>query len=48
MVIASFQIQDKLRKPLFFQKTFLLAGFSVEVVLQMPFFTLSNVDIKFA
>lgn len=33
---------------LFFNKTFLLADISIEIVLEMPFFALSNVDIWFA
>ena len=48
MVLASFQIQDKLGTARFFQETFLLANISVEVVLGMSFVTLSNADIQFA
>ena len=48
MVLASFQIEDKLGRPRFFQETFLLANFSVEVVLKMPFLTFSNTNIQFA
>ena len=48
MVLASFQVEDTLRKAQFFVETFLLADFSVKVVLEMPFLTLSNADIKFA
>ena len=48
MVLASFQVEDTLGKARFFQETFLLADLSVEVVLGMPFLTLSNADIKFA
>ena len=48
MVLASFQIEDKLKRARFFQETFLLADFSIEVVLGMPFLTLSNADIQFA
>ena len=48
MVLASFQVKDTLERARFFQKTFLLADFSIEVVLEMPFLTLSNADIKFA
>lgn len=42
MVLASFQIEDKLRKAQFFQKTFLLADMSMKVVLNILFLTLSN------
>ena len=44
IVLASFYIKDKLAKPLFFQKTFLLADLSIEVVLEMPFLMLSNAN----
>ena len=45
MVLASFQVENKLERPRFFQETFLLADLSMEVVLGMPFFTLSNANI---
>ena len=48
MVLASFQVEDKLGRARFFQETFLLADISVEVVLEMSFLTLSNTDIQFA
>ena len=48
MVIAAFQVVDKLGRSWFFQETFLLADISIEVVLGMPFLTLSNVDVQFA
>ena len=41
-------MENTLGRAQFFQETFLLADFSVEVVLGMPFLTLSNADIKFA
>ena len=47
MVIAGFLIQDKTGKIQFFEKTFLLADTSIEVVLGMPFLALSNADIQF-
>ena len=47
MVIAGFSVEDKLGKVRFFQETFLLANISLEVVLGMPFLTLSSVDIRF-
>ena len=37
MVLASFQVEDKLRRHQFFQETFLLADISVEIVLSMLF-----------
>ena len=48
MVIATFQVINKLGRTRFFQKTFLLADTTIEVVLGMPFLTLSNVNIQFA
>ena len=45
MVIAAFQVVDKLGCSRFFQETFLLADISMEVVLGMPFLTLSNADV---
>ena len=48
MVLASFQVEDKLGRARYFQETFLLADISVEVVLGMPFLTLRNADIQFA
>ena len=48
MVIAGFQVEDQLGKARFFQKSFLLAETSMEVVLGMPFLTFSNADIQFA
>ena len=47
MVLANFQVEDKLGRSQFFQETFLLADISTEVVLGMPFLTLSNADIQF-
>ena len=48
MVLAAFQVVDKLDCSWFFQKIFLLADISMEVVLGIFFLTLSNVDIQFA
>ena len=48
MILASFQAKDTLEKTWFFQETFLLTDLNIEVVLEMPFLTLSNADIKFA
>ena len=47
MVLANFQVEDKLGRIWFFQETFLLANISAEVVLNMPFLTLSNADVQF-
>ena len=45
MVLPSFQIQDKLKRAQFFQKTSLLTNFSIEVVLKMLFLIFSNGNI---
>ena len=45
IVIAAFQILNKLRRFWFFQKTFLLTDISVKVVFGIPFLTFSNADI---
>ena len=47
IVLADFQVEDKLGRARFFQETFLLADISAEVVLDMPFLTLSNADVQF-
>ena len=48
IVIADFQIKDKLDQARFFQESFLLAKTSIEVVLGMLFLTFSNTNIQFA
>ena len=45
MVLASFQVKNMLEKPWFFKETFLLADFSIEIVLEMLFLTFSNANI---
>lgn len=35
MALARFSIQDSLKRVLFFEKTFLLANISIEVILEM-------------
>ena len=47
MVIADFQMEDKVSRPRFFQKTFLVADTKFEVVLRMSFLKMSNVDVAF-
>ena len=48
MVIADFQVENKLGRARVFQETFLLANTIIKLVLRMLFLTFSNVDIKFA
>ncbi len=48
MTSAEFLLQDSLGRVRFSEEIFLLADTSIEVVLGMPFLTLSNADIEFA
>ena len=48
MVIAVFQVVNKLGRFWFFQETFLLANISMKVVLGMLFLILNNADVQFA
>lgn len=48
MVLPSFQVENKLKKVMFFRKTLSLADINVEIVLKMLFPTLSNADIQFS
>ena len=45
IVLVDFQIEDKLERARFFQKTFLLADINMEVVLSISFPILSNADV---
>ena len=45
MVIAAFQVVNKLGHSWFFQGTFLIADISIKVVLGMPFLTFNNGDV---
>ena len=47
MVLANFQMEDKLGKTRFFQETFLLANISAKVILDIPFLTFSNANVQF-
>ena len=47
MVVAAFSMTDWANKIRFFEETFLIANISPDVVLEMPFFTLSDVDVNF-
>ena len=47
MILADFQVEDKLGRARFFQENFLLADISAEIVLGMSFLTLSNADVWF-
>ena len=45
MVLASFQLEDKLRKVWFFQEIFLLTDLSIEIILEIFFLTFSNKNV---
>lgn len=45
IALASFQVQNKLTKPQFFQKPFLLANISAKVMLGMLFLIFNNANI---
>ena len=47
MVIAGFEVEDKLGKARFFQKSFLLTETNMKVVSKMLFLTFSNINIQF-
>lgn len=47
IVIANFSIQDKHGKDRFFEKTFLVANISMEVILSMAFLFLFDINIRF-
>ena len=48
MVVAAFSVEDKANRVRFFEKTFLVANVSPEIVLGMPFFTLNGADVDFS
>ena len=48
MVVAAFSVEDKANRVRFFEETFLVANVSPEVVLGMPFLTLSSADVDFS
>ena len=47
MVVAVFSVEDKANRERFFEKTFLVANVSPEVVFGIPFLTLSVADVDF-
>ena len=47
MVLADFQVEDKLKRAWFFQETFLLADINMEVVLGIHFLTFNNAIVQF-
>ncbi len=47
IVVSSFSMADKDRRERFFEKSFLLADVRPDILLGMPFLTMSNADINF-
>ena len=47
MVIADFQVENKVGRPRFFQEIFLVANTKFEFILRMLFLKLSNADVLF-
>ena len=47
IVIINFQVENKASRSRFFQKTFLVANIKFEVILEMLFLKISNVNILF-
>ena len=47
MVVSTFSVSDKNRKKRFFKESFLLADVKSEIVLGIPFLTMSNANIDF-
>ncbi len=47
MIVSIYSISDKNGRKRFFEKSFLLANIKSDVVLGMPFLTMSNADINF-
>ena len=48
MVVTTFSVTDKANQVRFFEETFLVANVSPEIVLGMPFLTLSGADVDFS
>ncbi len=47
MVVSTFSILDKDSRKRFFEENFLLADIRLDIMLRMPFLTMSNTDIDF-
>ena len=47
MVVAAFSVTSQADRVNFFEKTFLVAKVSLDMVIGMPFFTLSGADVNF-
>ena len=47
MVIADFQVENKVGRPKFFQKTFLMVNIKFKVILRIFFLKISNTNMLF-
>ncbi len=47
MVVSIFSVSDKEGRERFFEKIFLITDVKSDVVLRMPFLTISNTDVNF-
>ena len=47
MIVSTFFVLDKDDRERFFEESFLLANVKPEIFLEMPFLTMSNVEIDF-
>ena len=47
MVVAAFSVVDKANRIRFFEEIFLVANISLEIVLRMLFFILSDANVDF-
>ena len=47
MIVSTFSMLDKDGRERFFEASFLLADIKPDIVLEMPFLTMSNADIDF-
>ncbi len=47
MVVSTFSMSDKDSRERFFEESFLLAKVKPDVVLRMPFLTMTNADVDF-
>ena len=47
MIVSTFSVLDKDGKERFFEKSFLLADVKSNIVFEMLFLTISNIDVDF-
>ena len=47
MVVSTFFMLDKDRKKRFFEESFLLTDINPDVIFEIPFLTMNNIDIDF-